>query len=59
MSEEEIDQLVKELKNNPVELNSYVASFFLDANIEEIEAKARELENDDLELREFVLNNLV
>lgn len=58
MSEHEIDDLIRELQNNSVELYSFVSENAEDLTDDEIDNLVDDFGGDPLSLREFVVNVL-
>lgn len=58
MSEQEIDDLIRELQNNSVELYSFVSENAEDLTDDEIDNLVDDFGGDPLSLREFVVNVL-
>lgn len=58
MTEEQIDGMVRELQNNPVELWDFVSRNVEGAEPSEIDNLVNDFEGSYLDLREFVINSL-
>jgi hypothetical protein len=58
MTEEQIDDMVRELQNSPVELWDFVSRNMVEAETSEIDALVDDYKNSYLDLREFVIESL-
>lgn len=58
MTEEQIDGMVRELQNSPVELRDFVSRNVEGAEPSEIDNLVNDFEGSYLDLREFVINSL-
>ncbi|MED2737625.1 hypothetical protein [Bacillus toyonensis] len=58
MTEEQIDEMVRELQNSPVELWDFVSRNLDGAETSEIDALVDDYKSSYLDLREFVINSL-
>ena len=58
MSEQQLDDLIRELQGSPLDLYSFVAENTEDLSDDELDALVEELEGDTLSLREFVIHSL-
>ncbi|MCV0023404.1 hypothetical protein P4T23_06390 [Bacillus spizizenii] len=58
MTEEQLDLLVNDLKNDKGELRNYITEALPEETEEQIELLVEDLDGNPMEIKEFILNTL-